>query len=327
MKTVIVNKPVHDAALARLREEVQVLTPYDGSYDEMMLLLESADGIILSSGLFMGPAEMDRAECLQVIARHGAGFDIVDVDAATERGIPVTYTPYGPTESTAEHALALMLAVARQLARLDRDVRKGNFHVRDHVRGRELQGKSLGVVGFGRIGRRFAEMCRDALGMDVHVFDPYLESGVVAEWGATLAKDLVKMAENVDVLSIHVPLNGNTRHLVNGDVIRALGPDGILVSAARGPVVDEAALVEALQNGKLAGAGLDVFDPEPPEASNPLFRLDQVVLTPHVASATHEGRRRMGLMAAEDALRVLRGEKPQDLANPAVWEQRRGFEG
>ena len=323
MKTVVVNKPIHDTAIARLREEVNVLTPYDATYDDVMSLLETADGVILSSGLMMGPSEMDRASRLEVIARHGAGFDIVDVAAATERRIPVTFTPYGPTESTAEHALALILAVARQLPKLDRDVRGGNFHVRDHIRGRELQDKSLGVVGFGRIGRRLAEMCRDALGMQIHVFDPYLEAEVVVEWGAMYEEDLVEMAKVVDVLSIHVPLNEMTRHLVNGDVIGALGPDGILINAARGPVTDEAALVEALQSGKLAGAGLDVFDPEPPENDNPLFQLDQVVLSPHVASATHEGRRRMGLMAAEDALRALRGERPQDLANPEVWENRR----
>ncbi len=322
MKTVLVNKPLHTAALERLREEVKVLTPYTASRAQLLALLPQVHGLILCAGLTIGAAEMDRADQLEVIGRHGVGLDIVDVAAASERGLPVVFTPYGPTESTAEHALTLMLATARRLSQLDRAVRNGNFHIRDHVVGRELDGKDLGVVGFGHIGQRLAEMCHDALHMSVHVFDPYVDSETVAKWGATHADNLIEMASAVDFLSVHTPLTAETRHLINRDVIRALKPGAILINTSRGGVLDEAALVEALQDGHLGGAGLDVYDPEPPAPDNPLFRFDQVVLTPHVASFTDDGRRRMGLMVVEDTLRVLRGEQPLYLANPEVWTHR-----
>ena len=157
MKTVLVNKPIHTAALERLRQEAHVITAYKASYEELMGILPDVQAVILCAGLTMGAAEMDRAGQLEVIARHGAGVDTVDLKAATHRGILVAYTPYGPTESTAEHALMLILAVARRLPQLDRAVRSGDFHIRDRVVGAELEGKRLGIVGFGRIGRRLAE--------------------------------------------------------------------------------------------------------------------------------------------------------------------------
>ena len=325
MKTVLVNKPIHAAALKRLREEAQVLTPYleSASRAALLNLLPDVQGIILCAGLTLGPDEMELARQLEVIGRHGAGMDIVDIPAATQRGIPVTFTPYGPTESTAEHALMLMLATVRRLPQLDRAVRHGNFHIRDRVVGRELDGKALGIVGFGRIGKRLAEMCREALHMPVYVFDPYVDPQAVAEWGAIYVKNLVELAGIVDVMSVHSPSTAQTRQLISREVLWAMKPGAILVNTSRGAVVDEAALIEALQTGRLGGAGLDVYDPEPPSPDNPLFQMEQVALTPHLASFTDEGRRRMGLMAVEDTLRVLRGEKPLNLANPEVWEHRR----
>jgi D-3-phosphoglycerate dehydrogenase len=169
-------------------------------------------------------------------------------------------------------------------------------------------------------------MCRDALHMSVYVFDPYLDPERVSEWGGTYLEDLSELASEVDILSIHTPLTPETYHLINRDVLRSMRPGAILINAARGAVVDEAALIEALQEGHLGGAGLDVYDPEPPAPDNPLFQLDQVVLTPHVGSFTDEGRRRMGLTVVEDTLRVLRGELPQYLANPKVWTDRRSVQ-
>jgi D-3-phosphoglycerate dehydrogenase len=323
MKTVLVNKPIHAAALDRLQEQVNVLTPYGASPVELFDILPDVHGIILCAGLTMGPAEMDQAVKLEVISRHGAGVDIVDVEAATERGIPVTFTPYGPTESTAEHALMLMLAVARRLPQLDRAVRSGGFHIRDHVVGRELDGKALGIVGLGRIGSRLAEICREGLHMSVYAFDPFVDSETAQECSATCFEDLVELASKVDILSIHSPLTDTSRHLIDRRVIQAMKPGAILINTSRGPVVEEAALIEALQSGHLGGAGLDVYEQEPPALDNPLFKMDNVALTPHLASFTDEGRERMGLMAVENTLRVLNGEEPPFLANPQVWQYRR----
>jgi D-3-phosphoglycerate dehydrogenase len=143
-------------------------------------------------------------------------------------------------------------------------------------------------------------------------------------WGAMPVADLVELAGQVDVLSVHAPLTSQTRGLISRDVIRAMKPGAILVNTSRGPLVDEAALVEALEDGHLGGAGIDVYDPQPPAPDHPLYGIDQVVLTPHVASFTVEGRRRMGMTVVEDVLRALRGERPEYLANPEVWERRRG---
>lgn len=323
MKTVLVNKPIHPMALARLQEEAKVLAPYDASYEGLLEMLPDVHGIILCAGLNMGAAEMEQARRLEVITRHGAGVDTVDLEAATRLRIPVLFTPYGPTESTAEHALMLILAVARRLPELDRAVRTGDFDIRNRVVGRELKGKRLGIVGFGRIGKRLAEMCREGLHMQVYYYDPFVGSEAARDYDATRVDDLVELASMVDVLSIHSPLTSQTRHLISGEVIGAMKPGAILVNTSRGPVVDEVALIEALQSGHLEGAGLDVYDPEPPSPDNPLFQMDQVALTPHLASFTDEGRQRMGLTAVEDTLRVLRGEEPLHLANPAVWQQRR----
>jgi phosphoglycerate dehydrogenase-like enzyme len=162
-------------------------------------------------------------------------------------------------------------------------------------------------------------MCRDALAMSVYVYDPFLDPETVSAWGGTYVEDLIELAGQVDVLTMHTPLTPETRHLVDQAVIRAMKPEGILINASRGAVVDEAALIEALRDGHLGGVGLDVYDPEPPTPDNPLFQFEQVVLTPHVASFTEEGRRRMSFTVVEDMLRALRGERPQYLANPQVW--------
>ncbi len=319
MKKVLINKPIHTDALQRLSQEVEILTPFKAPAPEVIEMLGDVSGLILCAGLNLTGEIMDRCKAIEVIGRHGAGLDIVDKDAATARGIPLVFTPEGPTESTAEHAFLLMMAAARKLTYLDRCTRSGDFQVRDRVVGREMHGLRVGVIGFGRIGKRFAQMCREALEMSVYVYDPMLEPSSVEAWGAVYMTDLTAMAEAVDVLSIHCPSLPGTHHLVNREVLQALGPQGFLVSASRGPIVDEAALVEALQKGQLAGAGLDVYDPEPPAADHPLFALDNVVLTPHLASFTEEGRRRMGMTVAEDVLRILRGERPVYLANPEVF--------
>jgi D-3-phosphoglycerate dehydrogenase len=329
MKRVMVTKPLHPDALRRLEQEVEVLTTFDASNEAILDLLAVVAGVVLGDGFNLGPQALDQAALLEVAGRHGVGLDNVDLAAATERRIPITYTPYGPTESTAEHALLLILATARRLSQLDRAVRGNNWKVRDclEVMGRELDGMTLGVVGFGRIGQRLAGMCRDALRMAVRVYDPYLAADAVRARGPEPMADLVELAGQVDVLSVHAPLTPQTRGLISRSVIRAMKPGAILVNTSRGPLVDEQALVEALLDGHLGGAGLDVLDPQPPAADHLLYGLDQVVLTPHVASFTIEGRRRMGLTVVEDVLRALRGERPEYLANPEVWEQRRRLLG
>lgn len=319
MKKVLVNKPIHEDAIKLLQTEVEVLTPFKAPPEEIQQLLSTVQGMVLCVGFNVTADTLESITNLEVVGRHGVGLENIDVAAATRKGLPVTYTPEGPTESTAEHAFLLMTAAARKLTYLDRQTRAGNFSIRDTVVGCELLGKKVGVVGFGRIGQRFAEMCRDAFHMEIDVFDPFISPEKITAWGAKPYADLTTMAAHVDFLSIHTPATPQTKKIVNSEVLKALGKNGFLVNCARGPVVDEQALIAALQDGTIAGAALDVYDPEPPLPTNPLFALDNVVLTPHLASFTEDGRRRMGMMVAEDVLRVLRGEKPKYPANPEVF--------
>jgi D-3-phosphoglycerate dehydrogenase len=322
---VLINRPIHPTALAKLEEHATVVTAFTASTSELTEMLPQMDALLLCAGYSIGAQEMTKAPRLCVIGRHGVGLDNVDVQAATEHGIPLVYTPYGPTESTAEHAFALLLAVARRLPVLDRETRAGNFGIRNQLasRGQELKGKVLGIVGFGRIGQRLAEMCRQAFDMKVLVYDPYLDAETVQGLNATLVPDLCDLARRVDILSIHIPATPETHHLIDGKVIQAMRERAILINAARGTVLDQAALVQALQEERIYGAGIDVYDPEPPSDDNPLFTLDRVVLSPHVASNTEEGRLLMGTTVVQDIIAVLEGNRPQYLANPTVWKNRR----
>lgn len=322
---VLVNRPIHPVALAELKKHATVCTAFKASTSELTEMLPLADALLLCAGYSVGAKQMALAPRLRVIGRHGVGLDNVDVQAATDHGIPLVYTPYGPTESTAEHAFALMFAVARRLPRLDRATRTGQFGIRNQIesRGLELRGKVLGVVGFGRIGQRLAEMCRKALDMAVLVYDPFLNVEIVRNLNATPVADLCDLARRVDVLSLHIPATPETHHLVDSTVIQAMGEHAILINAARGAVLDQAALVQALQEERIYGAGIDVYDPEPPPDDNPLFALDRVVLSPHVASNTEEGRLLMGMTVVKDIVAVLEGKCPQYMANPTVWENRR----
>jgi len=311
MKTVLVNKPIHQDAMDLLSKETNVLAPYTASEDELIEMLPDVHGIMLLMGLTMSAEVIAKCKSLEIIGRHGAGYDIVDIEAATKQGVIVTNTPYGPTESTAELAFLLMMAAARSLTLFDSAFRKGDFHIRQKITGRELLDKNVGIIGFGRIGSRFAEMCKGAFNMNVYVYDPVIDRSQVEEFGAVYMSDLMEMVRQIDFLSVHCPLIPQTRHIINKEVLDAMKPDAYLINASRGPTVDEEALIAALKENKIAGAGLDVLDQEPPAPDNPLFLLDNVVLTPHVAGFTDEGKRRMGVTAAEDILRVFRGEKPK----------------
>ena len=285
--------------------------------------LPGVAGAILGVDPMADAAFMDRAgPSLKVIARHGIGVDNVDLAAATERGILVVNTPDAPTESTAEHAVALLLALAKQVAAGDRNLRGAANIPHSRLQGTELRGRVLGVVGFGRIGRRVAEICGDGLQMQVIAFDPYLNQALAPMTEVEVVDNLETLLDRADVVSLHPALTPKTRHLIGQPELHRMKPTAFLINVSRGPVVDEVALVEALEAGQLAGAAMDVFDPEPPASDNPLFRLPNVVATPHISSFTDLGRQAMSQGAVEQTLQVLRGERPSSLVNSEAWPGR-----
>ena len=282
--------------------------------------LADADAI-LAGGMRYDGALMDRAPALLMISRLGVGYENVDVEAATRREVAVTYTPDGPTIATAEHAIALMLAVGKDIKRssdaLIHDRRPDHYGRHSAV---EIFSSQVGLVGLGRIGSRVAQMLL-ACGARVSAFDPYIDSEKAAALGVTLHDDLDVMLGESDIVSLHLPLNAGTRHLVSESMLSQMKPGSILVNVSRGGLVKEKALLAALQSGHLRGAGLDVTDPEPAEADNPLLHRNDVIVTPHVGSATFEGKRRILSHAIENLRMVLGLRRPEHLLNPEVWDR------
>lgn len=259
---------------------------------------------------------------LKQIAKPGIGVDNVDLDAATERGILVTNTPDAPTESTAEHAVALLMCVAKRVMIGDRQMRGDESIERGDMLGTELLGSSLGVLGYGRIGRRVCEICALGLKMNVLAYDPYVEPGVETPDGVTLTDDLETLFSQSTFVSVHVPLLPATRHFVGEREMRLMPKGSYLINASRGPVVDEEALIRLMREEHFAAVGLDVFDPEPPAPDNPLLSMKNVVTTPHIASSTNQGVWDMMHGVADQVIQVVHGEKPTYLVNPEAWPGR-----
>lgn len=257
---------------------------------------------------------IDRADKLQVIAKHGAGLDNVDIDAASERGIVVCNTPGANARSVAEHAVALLFGVRRNLRTADSHVRAGEWE-RGAFAGHELTGDTLGLFGFGAIAQVVSDLVQ-GLEQTVLAFDPYAADDKVPS-SVERVDELLELFERSDAVSIHVPLTSETRHAVSTPELAALGERGVLINTARGPIVDEAALVEALEAGEISGAGLDTFEEEPPGGGHPLYDQDNVLLTPHVGGVTDEALARMSQQAADNVRTVYEGGLPTSTVNRA----------
>jgi len=288
------------------------------SKSELLEAIGGKDGLLCLLTDVVDVDVMEAAPTLRVISNYAVGFDNVAVDAATQRGIAVTNTPGVLTETTADLTWALLLAVARRIAEADKWTRAGNYRGWDPLLllGTDVYGKTLGILGMGRIGRAVA---RRARGFDMHViyYDTRRASRDVEESLRLefLSKD--EVITNADYLSVHAPLTPETRHMIGARELRMMKRSAYLINVARGPVVDEKSLVEALSEGMIAGAAFDVYEDEPNLAPG-LTELDNVVLAPHIGSATTETRSKMAVMAAQNLLAVLKGEAPEHCANPEV---------
>jgi lactate dehydrogenase-like 2-hydroxyacid dehydrogenase len=279
---------------------------------ELVARSTSARGIVTLLTDVIDKEVLESLPELSIVANVAVGFNNVDVAAATRLGILVTNTPGVLTETTADFAWALLMAAARRVVEADVFTRAGKFKTwgLQMFLGHEVYGKTLGIIGYGRIGQA---MARRAEGFSMKV--QYCTSGP----GNVSLETLLATS---DFISLHVPLNDRTRHLLNDEAFAKMKPNCIVINTARGPVIDEKALVRALKDSKIAGAGLDVFEREP-EIEADLLKLNNVVLAPHIASASRETRLRMCMMAAENLLAAFRGERPPNLVNPEVWESRR----
>ena len=274
-----------------------------------------ADALIIRTGGVVDAALLDRGEKLLVVGRHGVGYDQIDVDAATARGIQVVYTPGANTQSVAEHVFALMIGLSRHFPRMTAGLLAGNYHVRTSMTGREIAGKTLGIIGFGRIGRLVAEIAHRGFGMKVLYHDIIPAPAEIEERSSARRTGLEEVLKQSEYVTLHVPLDSNTRRMINHDTLALMRRDAILINTCRGPVVDEEAVARALDAHRLWGYGADVFTVEPPPPSHPLIGRDDVIVTPHSAAQTEEGLRTMAVTIATDVVGILHGEAPMNPVN------------
>lgn len=280
----------------------------------------SAQAIMASSLIQYDGDFYDKLPNLRMVCRTGIGIDNLDLDAATERGIVCCHTPDGPTESTAEHTVAMLLALSRRLKVGNNNLAAGQWGPRAGMLiGNEVRGKTLGLLGLGRIGRRVGEICRLGLTMKVIGHDPFVSPEEAATSGFEWKTQDTVIAE-ADYLSIHVPSLPETYHLMNAERIATMKDGAYLLNLARGPLVDAAALLDAVDSGKLQGAGIDVFEPEPPSIESRLRNHPYIIATPHIGGVTIESRTLMERMAVDRILTYFRGGRPNNVVNPDVFK-------
>jgi D-3-phosphoglycerate dehydrogenase len=259
-----------------------------------------------------------RAPNLLIVSSNGAGYDPVDADACTAAGVLVVNQSGGNAHSVAEHALGMMLTLSKRIIQADRALRRAPDVNRNALMGSEVQGKTLGIIGLGNVGRRIAELCKGLLGMKVLAYDPYLSASEMAAGGGEKV-ELDDLLRRSDFVSVSCPLSKDNRSMIGAREFALMQPHAYFITTARGFIHDEAALADALRNKLIAGAGLDVWAKEPPPLDHPLLQFDNVLASPHTAGGTKEARENMGRIAAEQILGALDGQRPPRIINPEVW--------
>jgi D-3-phosphoglycerate dehydrogenase len=316
------HAPLATTARAALPDDVEVISGIKSRSDAWFEQVAACDAIIADGQTIYDAAAFRRiGPRLRVVARTGIGYDAINLADATAHKVMVLNTPDGPTESTAEHAIGLMVALAKGIVVADRVLRTGNGYPPYGTLkpGLELRGATLGLIGLGRIGGRVAEIAR-ILGMHVLAYDPFTTHERAASLGVELSASLQQLLAAADVVSVHCPAMPETYRLINAETLAQMRPGSYLINVARGTIVDEQALAAALSSRHLAGAGIDVYDPEPTIADHPLYQLPNTICTPHIASYTEACVLRMQVQACEQVRMALEGQQPTHLVNRDVWE-------
>ncbi|WP_369790223.1 hydroxyacid dehydrogenase [Rouxiella sp. WC2420] len=317
-KFCLIPQPIHQSGLQQLRDNG--IEPLVGEEACANAPVDQVVAAIYRSGQFPR-TRMVQLPALRAIAVHGVGIDGIDLEGANELGVAVFNTPGANNRSVAEHALGLMFALTKRLPESDQAVRRGEFSFRFKGGLRELSGATLGIVGYGAIGQMTAQMTQ-AMGMRVQVLTRR-SAEELADLGLEKASSLESLLTSSDIVSLHAPSLPETQHLIGAEQLKIMKPSAYLINTSRGALVDEVALIAALQQGEIAGAGLDVFAVEPLPASSPLTQLPNVVLTPHAAASAEQALIRMASAAVTGVLEVLNDRCPPSMINPQIWELRR----
>lgn len=316
-KKILIVQPIHQRGLDLFAERFDVRVASDPSVATVIREIQGVEGVVVRTAPF--PREIiAAADALKVIGRHGVGLDNIDVAAATARGIAIVNTPNANATSVAEHTVTVIGALAKRLVPYDRATRSGGWEIRNSYKAMDLDGKTLGLVGIGRIGSLVARRVSAAFNMKVIGFDPYVQAEAARAIDVSLVPTMDDVFRRADVVSLHTPLTPETRGFVNGQRLGLMRPTALLINFSRGEVIDEQALYQALKGGTIAGAAIDVFDPEPPRPDNPLFTLENIILSPHSAALTEECVIRMATGAAQGVVDLLTGKRPEFIVNPEV---------
>jgi D-3-phosphoglycerate dehydrogenase len=317
LKKVLLAEPIDEAGMKVLKGKVEIMISPDPSGQSVGQLLKEARGLIVRTATQVTRSMIESAPHLEVISRTGGGLDNVDIQAAKDYNVVVCGVKGPQDRFVAEHTMTLMMALAKQIFYLNKEVRKGNFKSRYEYRPVGLARKKVGLIGLGRIGRIVAEMCH-ALDMEVWGYDPYIRPEDLNLPAIVFTKDKDEVIKISDFLSLHVPLSPETQGLVGKRELSLMKPTAFIINTSRGEIIDETALIEALQHGTVAGAGLDVFAKEPPDSHHPFFQMENVILTPHSASLTKDAVAQLAEGAAQNVIDVFEGRKPSYTVN---WEE------
>ncbi len=318
-KRIMVQMPITDGirSVLDLRSDVEAVQFTQLSEDNILQHVGEYDAAILSITPFTARI-IDKADRMQIVARHGVGYDAVDVPALTKKGIPLAVVGTANSVTVAEHALFFILALAKRAILFDQEVRKGNWNIRYSHIGYDIANKNVLVLGLGRIGRRLVPML-NAMGMNVFVHDPYILQDIIVTAGATPVQDWRAALPDMDFLSVNCPKNEETNGMIGVAELASMKKTAFVVNTARGNIVDEQALYHALKNGIIAGAGIDPFVVEPAGPNEPLFELDNIIVSPHSAGVTTESLFRMGAAAAQNILDRFDGRlNPENVINKEV---------
>jgi D-3-phosphoglycerate dehydrogenase / 2-oxoglutarate reductase len=321
IKRVLLPQPTEKEAVSLLEAaKIEVVISPDRRPETVVPLMKGAHAIILRTGITLTRELLQHGKDLWVISRTGAGVDNVDIGAATELGILVTCVPGANTISVIEHTVAMILSMVKYLPTMDRQVRQDHFDIRYKNLPSELNGKTLGVIGLGKIGSGVARICHQSFGMRILGHDPYLPAELQTAFKDWVEfRDMERLIRESDIISLHIPFSSDTRKLIGARELGWMKPDAFIVNTSRGGVIDETALIQGLKEKKIAGASLDVFAHEPPEKESPLKELDNVILSPHTAGLTRECVQRMAFGAAQAILDLHQGKKPGGAVNPEVF--------
>jgi len=282
---------------------------FDYSEEKMIDFIKGADALLIRTWPYPGKI-LKHAKNLKVIANHGVGMDKIDLDYCKENNIRVTIAPRSNSNAVAEHVIGLILASAHSIPFMDKQVRNGEWSIRNTHKGRDVIGKTLGIVGFGRIGREVAKKASAGLGIKVIAYDNFVPKEAYVDY-VTMIDDIDELYANSDFITYHVPATQETEKMINEDSLKKMKKTAAIINCARGNILNEQALYHALKSQEIAYAALDVLEIEPPEKNNPLFELDNIILTPHNAPLTYETMDNQGIDAAQGIDDVLQGREPE----------------